>query len=224
VTWYARNAGWRRLVQYSPNRLAAIIDCPPKARGLTLDDLPDNTPGKTVREWAERWHAYPQSGIPTDGVDDYRGDGLLLYGPPGTGKTTMAAIALQHVTALGWSGKFIRTQDYYALRLAAMREQDPSEQERLQSAFDCYLAGWKGWRVMVLDDLGKEYSTASGFSENLIEDLIRSRYTDAVPTIVTTNLAPSEIEERYGAAMGSYIHEAFWSVQVKGKDFRRAGR
>jgi DNA replication protein DnaC len=213
VTWYARNKSWRRV---NPDRRDEVIDLPTGMRNLAVDDLPHTDAGKLVRRWIERWGAFPVSGMPPY----ERGVGLLLTGPNGTGKTTMASIAAQYLSDLGWSTKFIRAQDYYSLGIQAMRTKDDDEQERLQSAFDCYAAGWDGWRVMVLDDLGVEYSTASGWSENVIINLIRSRFSDGAPTLVTTNLDEDGITKRYGPVLGDYIREAFWIVTVAGRSHR----
>lgn len=214
VTWHARNASWRRI---STERRDVVIDIPVAMRHKSVDDLPNTDAGKIVRKWLLRWGEFPVSGIPPE----ERGAGLLLHGPNGTGKTTIAAIAAQYLSDLGWSTKFIRAQDYYSLGIQAMKCKDEEEQERLQSAFDCYESGWSGWRVVVLDDLGVEYSTASGWSENVIINLIRSRFTDGAPTIVTTNLDPDAITKRYGPVLGDYIHEAFWLVTVAGRSHRR---
>lgn len=223
VTWEARNASWRRI---RPEARDKESDLPRAMRHLSMDDLPNTVPGRLVRKWCERWGAYPTSGLPVDiRTEDQRGKGLFLTGEPGTGKTTLASIAAQYISDLGWSTKFIRSQDYYALGLAAMRVKDVDEQDRLQSAFDCYSAGWSGWRLMVLDDLGYEHRTATGWSENAINNLIRSRYTDGAPTIVTSNIDPDskEFAKRYGAALQDYIHEAFWRQTVAGESWRGEG-
>lgn len=218
VTWHARNASWRKI---KPDVRDRVIDLPRAMRNLSMEHLPDNDAAKIVRKWCQRWGAFPVSDLPVSfDSDDTRGVGLLLTGPNGTGKTTLAAIAAQYVSDLGWSTKFIRAQDYYALGIGAMRMKDDEEAERLQSAFDCYSAGWAGWRLVVLDDLGVEYSTASGWSENVIINLIRSRFSDGAPTIITTNLDADGITKRYGPVLGDYIREAFWIVTVAGRSRR----
>lgn len=214
VTWPARNKSWRYL---TPRRRGEITAAPSRFRELTVDDLPDDEGGRFVRMWCARW---TEQGFVATRDDDYRGNGLLLIGAPGVGKTRLAAIAARHVSDCGISTKFVQAKDYYDLALQIMREHNEERRELLEGAFECFEAGWGGWRLVVLDDLGKEYTSGSGFSENRIDGLIRSRYVDDAPSIVTTNLTLDEIGDRYGASMQSYVQEAFWVVKVKGKDHR----
>ena len=74
-------------------------------------------------------------------------------------------------------------------------------------------------RVLVLDDLGKEYGSeynVAGFDE-----ILRSRYDKALPTIITTNTPREKWGEKYGDAMGSFVYEAFKRVIIGDKDLRR---
>ena len=74
-------------------------------------------------------------------------------------------------------------------------------------------------RVLVLDDLGKEYGsdyTVTGFDE-----ILRSRYDKALPTIITTNTPREQWARKYGDAMESFSHEAFRRVKLGKKDLRK---
>jgi DNA replication protein DnaC len=70
-------------------------------------------------------------------------------------------------------------------------------------------------RVFVLDDLGKEYRTTSGWAENTFDALLRSRFNAGLPTIVTTNVELENWGGVYGEPMGSFALEAFVPVKVK---------
>jgi len=214
VTWAARNDAWRNI---NPARREDVTNVPRHFRGLLLRDLPHDETGAVVRRWCRRW---VRGGFRPLDDDDLRGKGLLITGKPGLGKTRVACIAAQHVSDVGVSTKFVQAKDYYDLALQVFSAKDPDRREQLEGAFECFEAGWSGWRLVVLDDLGKEYKTTSGFSENKMDGLIRSRYYDGAPTIVTSNLTLDEITESYGPSMGSFVHEAFWLVPMKGKDRR----
>lgn len=64
-------------------------------------------------------------------------------------------------------------------------------------------------RLLVLDDVGKEHRTASGWAVSFFEDLIRERSYEGWPTIITTNLYPDQWKATYGDSCESFFHEAF---------------
>lgn len=220
TTWLARRESWRRLRE---EKRRQVTDTPRRFWDLTLDDLPDTPAGRTVESWCERWGAYPHDGLPVDDFEDNRGRGLWLYGDPGTGKTTMASIVLNHLSDLGWCSKFVTVTDLHDLSLRPLQVRDDDEREVWQSFYDAFDAGWDGWRIVVLDDLGKEYITESGWVENKLDSIIRNRFNSAAPTIVTTNLALEEIGERYHHSLRDFVNEAFVTVPVVGKSHRGEG-
>lgn len=211
VVWSSRADAWRKYSEVVRDRVSGY---PAYLRGLGIADLGSGKAEELVRQWCLRWERY-QPGNPESSMPPAeRGQGLFITGSPGVGKTRMAVSAARHVSGLGWTAKFIRAQDYYSLGIQAMHTRDPDERELLQGGFDCYAAGWDGWRLMVLDDLGREHITATGWTERVIENLIRARYSAAAPTIITTNLTDTQIEKRYGTAFLDYVTEAFWRVDV----------
>jgi DNA replication protein DnaC len=115
---------------------------------------------------------------------------LLLYGPPGTGKTGLAwgivrCLCERRVPALlvGW-------RDLLALLKEGFGEGNgPSAGERL-------LARARRVRVLALDDVGAERPTPFALDE--LAGLVESRYSAALPTIVTSNYAPEELAQRMG--------------------------
>jgi DNA replication protein DnaC len=75
-------------------------------------------------------------------------------------------------------------------------------------------------RILVLDDLGKEYG--SKYDDTSFDEVLRSRYDKALPTIITTNVAREDWKTQYGPAMGSFAFEAFHRVPILGKDLRKS--
>ena len=69
-------------------------------------------------------------------------------------------------------------------------------------------------KLLILDDLGKEYRTASGWAENQFDALLRTRFNYGLPTIITTNVPIESWGEVYGESMYSFLHEAFTTYQV----------
>ena len=75
-------------------------------------------------------------------------------------------------------------------------------------------------RILVLDDLGKEYG--SKYDDTSFDEILRSRYDKGLPTIVTTNVRRENWSAQYGDAMGSFAFEAFNRVRIEGKDLRKS--
>jgi hypothetical protein len=216
-TWHSRNRSWRRI---DTARRREITDIPPRFRNFTLEDLPNNTVGRKVRGWANRWGEFPNSGLPLDDYDNNRGRGLWLWGSPGTGKTRTASIAANHISDLGWTTRFSTVTNLHDLSLWPMRAADDKERETYQFLFDCWDAGWDGWRCAVLDDMGKEHKTASGWVQDVLDSLIRNRFNSGAPTIVTTNLRPNQVGKTYNPSMEDFINEAFFVIEVTGETHR----
>jgi DNA replication protein DnaC len=108
-------------------------------------------------------------------------------------------------------------------RKKSMFDAEPEQKKELQLEMD----GFHGRsaldhlnvRVLVLDDLGKEYG--SEYNTTGFDEILRSRYDKALPTIVTTNTPREQWARKYGDAMGSFVHEAFKRVIIGTTDLRR---
>lgn len=64
---------------------------------------------------------------------------------------------------------------------------------------------------LVIDDLGREHFTDKGFGIAEWDFLIDQRYSEKLPTIITTNLAPDEFIEKYNRRILDRLKEcAVW--------------
>lgn len=177
-------------------------------------------------------------GLGTTGV------GILLDGEPGRGKTTHAVSVLnEFVRGIpdddSEARKLLRVQPgvyghnlrpiYYMTftdflyRKKALFNADNEDRRRLQLEMD----GFHGRasedqfnvRVLVLDDLGKEYG--SKYDDYSFDDILRTRYDKGLPTIMTTNVKLEKWKTEYSDAMASFAHEAFIRIKLEGDDLRR---
>lgn len=120
---------------------------------------------------------------------------LLLWGGPGSGKTHLSVSTLRERVKEGM------TDDVFVCEQDLLRDirkgyaQGISEDEALKKYLNCAL--------LVYDDLGAEKATDWVISTvNLIVD---RRYRDVFPMVITTNLKPEQIEERFGERIASRL-------------------
>lgn len=172
------------------------------------------------------------------------GVGLLFDGMPGMGKTTHAVTVLTEFVrnlpeddAEARAILRLKPEDYglklrpvYYLTFTdllqkkkAMFDADADERRELHREME----GFHGRadddrlnvRLLVLDDLGKEYG--SKYDDFSFDELLRARYDKGLPTIVTTNKSLEIWGTQYSGAMGSFAHEAFRRIQLTGDDLRK---
>lgn len=160
-----------------------------------------------------------------------QGKGLLFSGPPGIGKTLLATIVL-HAAQLPQSGfvsafdyeKWLRNRMQYSdmARLASSVEDKPRAEDLLRrwDMMDERLRLMRVLPLLVLDDIGKEHLTASNWMPSEWHRLLRGRYMAGKPTILTTNVQVTQWGTVYGAAMASFLWEAYTVVPFDGPDVR----
>lgn len=218
---------------------------PRRFLGLEPADIKDRAGSfpTEVSNWIEdtlSGHVIKQIGhIGVNGV------GLLFDGGPGIGKTTHAVVAAMeivrrlpeedveaaHVLAMSNTDYGLNCKPIYYMtypeflsRKKASFDADPEDKRQMmyeldglhgRSKFD-----WLNVRVLVIDDLGKEYG--SKYDDTSFDEILRLRYDKGLPTIVTTNVRLENWEAKYGEAMGSFAHEAFVRVPIVGSDLRGA--
>lgn len=211
--------------------------------GLEPADLIERT-GKFPEEidkWLERAHGGQI--IKEVGGLGVTGTGLLFDGGPGLGKTTHAVVTLMEFirnlpedqteaqNVLG-----IRAEDYtmasrpiyymtfpeFLSRKKALIDADNDTKAVLYQEMEGFHGRAKddqlNVRVLVLDDLGKEYG--SKYDDTSFDEVLRARYDKALPTIITTNVTRENWAKQYGDAMGSFAFEAFRRVRIQGEDLR----
>lgn len=145
------------------------------------------------------------------GFESNDGAGLILIGSAGTGKTHLAASITNFVIAeYAVAAKFGSFIDIL------------SDIKKSFTTDDDIVRKLKGIPLLVIDDLGKERS--SEWSESILYDVINGRYEDYMPTIITTNLNPQQIEARCGEAIVSRLFEMCDAVPMNGTDMRMEQR
>jgi len=171
------------------------------------------------------------------------GVGLLFDGEAGMGKTTHAVTAIMEVVRqlkdedkareafdykrsdFGMSCRpvYYMTFPEFLSRKKALIDADPDTKPALYREMEGFHGRAKedylNVRLLVLDDLGKEYG--SNYDNTSFDEILRARYDKGLPTIVTTNVYRDDWAKKYGDAMGSFVYEAFIRVALDNGDLRK---
>jgi DNA replication protein DnaC len=136
--------------------------------------------------------------------------GLLLYGTVGTGKTYYAACIANQLIDSGY--------DVLMTNFATLTN-------KMQGTFDGkqeYIDSLNRYKLLIIDDLGAERK--SEYMQELIYNLIDSRYRSGLPMIITTNLSADEIKRPGNmdfARIYDRVLERCLPIAVQGESRRR---
>lgn len=133
---------------------------------------------------------------------------LLFIGKTGLGKTFMSSCIAKEVLGQGHSVVFGSIISF--LRKLEDEHFGREDGSTMDLLVDCDL--------LILDDLGSEFKTA--FTESALYDIINSRINMNKPIIISTNLAMSELNERYNDRIISRLMGCFSPIMFIGRDIR----
>jgi DNA replication protein DnaC len=146
-----------------------------------------------------------------------KGFGMVIWGANAVGKTSVAALCLKESRRIGKSGLFITANQYIADSIGHVVFDDAHNvKER------CLLVD-----LLVLDDLGKESANSAVGGVNtarMFEDLLRERSASMRSTIVTMNISPKKLEDRYGKSFAGLLSESTPFVEMVGPSQRKSAR
>ena len=225
--------------------LTRTSNIPRRFFGLEPQDISDRAGyfPEEVATWIyDAVHGHVIKQIGNIGVN---GVGLLFDGGPGIGKTTHAVVAAmeflrqlpeddaeaskvlsinQKDYGLTFKPIYYMTYPEFLSRKKATFDAMPEDKREAMYELDGYHGrskfDWLNVRVLVIDDLGKEYG--SEYNDSSFDEILRLRYDKALPTIVTTNVRLENWEAVYKEAMASFANEAFVRVPIVGDDLRAA--
>jgi len=225
--------------------LLRTSNIPRRFLGMEPQDLIDRAGSfpEEVSSWIE--DVQNKQVIKQIGNIGVNGVGLLFDGGPGIGKTTHAVVAameivrhlpedeLEAAALMGTNPKdyglsfrpiYYMTYPEFLSRKKSTFDADPADKREMVYELDGFHGrckfDWLNVRILVIDDLGKEYG--SKYDDTSFDEILRLRYDKSLPTIVTTNVRLENWEAQYGEAMGSFANEAFVRVPIIGSDLRGA--
>lgn len=109
------------------------------------------------------------------------GKGLLLFGPVGTGKSFYAACIANRVIEMGYSAKMTN--------FATLT----NDLQGMNEGRNQYIEDLNRYGLLIIDDLGAERK--SEYMQEMVFNIIDSRYRSGLPMIITTNLSSDELKK-----------------------------
>ena len=163
----------------------------------SLDRIPDRLPyKKTIKRYIRRLHLYERCGY-----------GLILYGELGNGKTSLASIILRNALAREGRVLSIRATKLMDALLSKYPPRLPSGVTVCEAA--------ERVNFLLIDDMAHDDADWRG---RVLEDIVRSRYDEKLPTLITVNDKNVVYELKW---LKSLAFEAFEGIGVDGVNWRR---
>jgi DNA replication protein DnaC len=135
---------------------------------------------------------------------------LLIHGPAGRGKTHFTYCLVREA---------IRRFGLHYVRWTKSKALD----DRILQAFSQYgdttytIRQYCDPGILFIDDFGVDRSSER--TERDYYELIDTRWENMLPTIITTNLTPELLEEKYGSRIFSRLKDSKW-IRFDGPDLR----
>ena len=137
---------------------------------------------------------------------------LLLIGPTGTGKTHLSTAIAKVLIEKGVEVLYDSAQNIFSA----------FERDKFKSGYGPYepeATKYTECDLLIIDDLGTEF--ISQFTVSCLYNLLNTRINKARSTIISTNLSPAELSEKYEDRIYSRIvGEDSRILLFKGKDKR----
>lgn len=175
---------------------------------FNLDYYPDSKNGDSPRE--AMGYVY-NSCVKYAESFDLDSVSLYFYGRTGLGKTHLSLAIANEVIKKGYNviyGSVINFLNKMEKEKFNRGETSTDTEKMLINA-----------DLLILDDLGAEFSTA--YTVSALYNIINSRICRGVPTVISSNLDLEEIKRRYPESIASRIIGNFSTVEFIGNDIRQ---
>lgn len=140
--------------------------------------------------------------------------GIMLCGVPGNGKTTLMLAIRSLINFIEMTDSYNEKMSVYridAREIARLNKDDYAKFERIRSK-----------KMLAIDDMGLEPAEVMDYGNilNPVIDLLSYRYDEQLFTIVTTNLKPEEIRQKYGDRIADRFNEMMERIIFYNSSYR----
>ena len=208
-----------------------ICDCfKQTAKQIAFDELNRSSPMKLCDFSSFKTEKYPNVLDPATGVvprehmgavlkfcmvyaEEFSLDSpsLLMYGKTGLGKTHLSLSIAKKVTEKGFAVVYDTVPNIMNKLEKEHFSRNYANAGTDELLFNCDL--------LILDDLGAEFQTS--FTVSSLYNIINNRLLSGLPTIISTNLDPKEIEEKYTQRIASRFVGTYFNLGFCGNDIRQ---
>lgn len=136
---------------------------------------------------------------------------LILMGKTGLGKTHLSLSIANKAIEKGYDVYYDSIQNIMSKLEREHFSRQLSEENLRDDIINCDL--------LIIDDLGVEFTTQ--FTIAQLHSIINTRMLHSLPTIISTNIEPKEIEEIYSQRIASRILGYYKPLRFCGKDIRQ---
>lgn len=141
-----------------------------------------------------------------------KGMGLLFFGEVGRMKTTLACCVANEAIRQGMGVFFISMPELLDNMISMSKSRDSTELVRFEEKI-------KNVTFLILDDFGAEYP--KDWVLNKVDAIITNRYNNMKPVIITTNMLPDEIQERYVQRVFDRLRSTSKVIGTYGESLRK---
>ena len=144
----------------------------------------------------------------------YEGKGVYIYGQQGRGKTTITTIIGKEISKKIKPGE---NKKYSALFLMMndIINYSINNKELFENLKN------KSVDLLIIDNLGSENGlNENKYSAKVLDEIIRNRTNKCLPTIISSNFTPDEIEKQYSKTVKELIEQFFIKIYTDGESFR----
>lgn len=140
-------------------------------------------------------------------IDWYnKGFGLYLFSTSNSfGKTSISVIMGKKALSFGKSVLFIKPDQIQQYIIEhEMFDEVQSYKDRILQV-----------DLLIIDDLNKEYCGKTNFIKTVLENIIRDRMQNLKPIIISSNINPKKIKDKYSKSLAEMFKECMFSIEIK---------
>lgn len=142
------------------------------------------------------------------GMDSYS---LIMMGETGLGKTHLSLAIAGEAIKKGYNVVYGSAQTFFSKIENEHFNKTKTDENTEETLTDCDL--------LIIDDLGAEFSTS--FTVSVFYNIVNNRMLTGKPTVISTNLTPKELENRYSRRVTSRLISEYQVLNFVGRDIRQ---